>query len=281
MSPNEDPQRLAPLYRVVGPRGSWSDWRKTAMLIRHMTRRQLALRYRGSALGFVWSLLNPILMMVVYTFVFKFVFRLSAPGVPYPVFFLTGLLAWNFIHIATMNSGSSVADNLTLIDKAYFPRYALPLSAVAANLINYVVSLPVLLLFALFYGVTPQASFLLLPFAVLLLVALATALGLLTAALTPFFRDLTQLLELLFFAWFFASPVLYPVSMPQENLDPTVFAFYRLNPVVGVQSLVRGVFLNQTLDLTAIGISVLVTSVLLVVGWIVFQRNARRFDEAV
>lgn len=273
--------RLAPEYRIVGPRGAWSDWRKSIVLVRHLTRRQLEVRYRGSALGFVWSLLNPLLMMAVYTFVFKFVFRMSAPGVPYPMFFLTGLLAWNFIHISATNSGSAVVDNLTLMDKAYFPRVTLPLAAVAANLINYLVSLPILFVFGMYFGILPGTSMLLLPLALLLIVALATGLGLIVAALNPFFRDLTQLMELFFFAWFFASPVLYPVSMARENLGPGVFALYRLNPVVGVQSIIRAVFLEQDLDLLAVTFSALLSLSLLVLGWWLFQRNAPRFDEAV
>lgn len=281
MSPGETATPLAPEYRVSGRRGAWVDWRKSVVLLRHLTRRQLAVRYRGSALGFLWSLLNPILMMAVYTFVFKFVFRMSAPGVPYPVFFLSGLLAWNFMHIATMNSGSAVVDNLALMDKAYFPRVTLPLSAVAANLINYLVALPVLIVFGLCYGIVPGTSMLLLPLAVLHLVALATALGLIAAAWNPFFRDLTQLMELFFFAWFFASPVLYPVSMAQQNLSSGVYALYRLNPVVGVQSLLRAVFLNQRLDPVAVFVSALITMLLLVFGCWLFQRNAPRFDEAI
>src|SRR5205823_7476539 len=120
---------LAPVYQFEGDANVWSDWRKTAMLVKHLTWRHLAARYRGSALGFVWSLLNPMLLMGVYTFVFRFIFRATVPGVPYPVFFLTGILAWNFVNIAAMNAAVSLVDGATLINKIAFPRIVLPLSA--------------------------------------------------------------------------------------------------------------------------------------------------------
>src|SRR6266571_2720861 len=88
---------LDPVYQCEGDADVWSDWRKTATLVKHLTWRHLAARYRGSVLGFVWSLLNPVLLMGVYTFVFSIIFRTTVPGVPYSVFFLTGILAWNFV----------------------------------------------------------------------------------------------------------------------------------------------------------------------------------------
>jgi len=277
-----EPAGLGPgVYAVEGPRSPWSDWRRTAELVRHLTRRNLLARYRGSPLGFVWSLLNPILMMSVYTFVFQYVFRISPPGVPYPVFFLTGIMAWNFLHIATMNSSASILDNLSLINKAYFPRYALPLAAVLANFFNYVVSIPILLVFNLLFGIRPGWSLLLLPLAMLQLLLLAVAVSLIISCLTPFFRDLVQLLEMFFVAWFFASPVLYPATLPQQNLSPAVFWLYELNPVVGSVSAIRAVFLGETILPASVVVAVAVTGTLLVIGIVTFRRLAPRFDTVV
>src|SRR5437870_4030606 len=140
---------LAPVYESAGAANVWSDWRKTATLVKHLTRRHLAARYRGSALGFVWSLLNPVLLMGVYTFVFHFIFRATVPGVPYPVFFLTGILTWNFVNIAAINAAVSLVDGAALINKIAFPRIALPLSAVFSNAVNYLMTLPLLVIFNL------------------------------------------------------------------------------------------------------------------------------------
>ena len=165
-----------PAYVLEGDSDIWSSRSKTAGLIAHLTRRHLAARYRGSTLGFLWSLLNPILMMCVYTFVFQYVLRFETPGVPFPVFFLTGLLAWNFIHTATLNAAASILDNHTLIKQAYFPRIALPLSAVLSNGVNYLVSVPLVVVFNLFFGIHPGWTIVLLPVALVFLMALATGL---------------------------------------------------------------------------------------------------------
>jgi ABC-2 type transport system permease protein len=270
--------RAAPAYVLEGRADTWSDWRRVAGLVRHLTRRHLAARYRGSALGFFWSLLNPIVMMIVYTIVFQYVLRFKTTDIPYPAFFLTGILAWNFIQIASMNAAVSVIDNYTLIQKAYFPRVALPLSAVLSNTTNYLVSLPILVLFNLLFGIEPGFSILLLPLLLLHLIGLALGLGLIFACVTPFFRDLIQLLELLFIAWFFASPVLYPLDFPKSNLPPGAFVLYQLNPATGVLSLVRSVFLGEPLAVSAVIYSTLSTLLLLVLGLTLFHRLSPRFS---
>ena len=270
-----------PAYVLEGNSDIWSSRSKTAGLIAHLTRRHLAARYRGSTLGFLWSLLNPILMMCVYTFVFQYVLRFETPGVPFPVFFLTGLLAWNFIHTATLNAAASILDNHMLIKQAYFPRIALPLSAVLANGVNYVISVPLVVVFNLFFGIHPGWTIVLLPVALVFLTVLATGLGLLAASLTPFFRDLTQLLDLVFLAWFFASPVIYPLSFPRENLPQAAFTLYELNPVAGAMMLVRAALLQESLDPWTVGLSTLSAAALLVLGWRVFRRLEPRFSTAV
>lgn len=274
-------ERTAPRYVADGAADPWRDWRRTAGLLMHLTRRHLAARYRGSMLGFFWSLLNPILMMVIYTFVFQYIFRLSEPGVPYPVFFLTGLLSWNFVQTATLNGSTTIVDNYTLIQKAWFPRWTLPASAVLSNAFNYVVSLPLLLAFCWIFGVVPGWTLVLLPVAVLQMLGVAFGLALITSSLTPFFRDLVQLLEVLFIGWFFATPVLYPASLPRANLSPSMFAVYELNPMAGMISLVRIVFLGERVPASTLVISWIGTALFLLVGALIFRRLAPRFSSAV
>jgi len=274
---SEKVERLPAEYVMQKSADRWSDWRKIADLIRHLTRRQLAARYRGSTLGFFWSLLNPVLMMCIYTLVFKYIFRLSAPGVPYPVFFLTGLLAWSFLQTATMNGAASIVDNYSLINKAYFPRYVLPVASVLSNAFNYLVSLPILIAFCLLFGVRPSWTLLLLPLALLHLLALALGLSMIAAGLTPFFRDLVQLLEVVFVGWFFATPILYPASMAEQNLPPGMHRLYELNPMNGAISFVRTVFLNEPVRPQALAISVVGALIFLVVGTVLFNRLSRRF----
>lgn len=271
----------APAYLLEDRARTWSDWRRTAGLVKHLTRRHLAARYRGSVLGFFWSLLNPLMMMGVYTLVFQYIFRLSSPGVPYPVFFLTGLLAWNFVQTATTNAAVSVIEHWPLIHQAYFPRITLPISTVLSNLFNYVVSIPILIVFCWLFGIAPGPTLLLLPLVLLLLLLLAMALGLIAACLTPFFRDLVQLLDVIFVAWFFATPVLYPASMARTNLPDGVYSLFQFNPALGAIGLVRTVFLGEPVSWPALGVSLVGTVILLAVGVALFNRLASRFPSAI
>jgi lipopolysaccharide transport system permease protein len=270
--------RSAPRYILEGKADTWGDRGRLFGLVRQMTRRHLAARYRGSALGFLWSMLNPVMMMLVYTVVFQYVLRFKTTEIPYPAFFLTGILAWNFIHVATMNAAVSIIDNQPLIHQAYFPRVALPLAAVFSNAANYLVALPILLLFNLLFGIVPGPTLLLLPLAMLYLLALALALGLIFACVTPFFRDLIQLLELGFIAWFFGTPVLYPISFPAENLSVPAFVLYRLNPATGAISLVRAAFLGESVAPATLIYSTISTLILLVLAVGLFRRLAPRFS---
>jgi lipopolysaccharide transport system permease protein len=270
---------LDPVYQFEGDANVWRDWRKTATLVKHLTWRHLAARYRSSVLGFVWSLLNPMLLMGVYTFVFNFIFRATVPGIPYPVFFLTGILAWNFIGIAATNAAVSLVDSAALINKTAFPRLALPISAVFSNAINYLMTLPLLITFNLLFGITPTLSLLLLPCALLLLLLMAIGIGVLLAALMPFFRDLQHLIEVLFTIWFFLTPVLYPMSLVRQNLPEGLLPLYELNPMVGIMHLVHAVFLGQPLPGTSVAIAVGGVFCLLSLGLWVFQRLAIHCSE--
>ncbi len=122
-----------------------------------------ASRYRGSALGFFWTLVNPIMLMFVYTFVFKNIFGQNAAGVPFQVYLMTGILAWNFFSTAAIQASVSLVSGASLVNKSTFPRIVLPASAVLANAVNYLVALPLLLAFILISGVSLTVSFLLCP----------------------------------------------------------------------------------------------------------------------
>jgi ABC-type polysaccharide/polyol phosphate export permease len=271
---------LSPLYQLEGDADTWRDWRKTAMLIKHLTRRRLAARYLGSILGFLWSLLNPLLMMGVYTFVFCFVFRATMPGIPYPVFFLTGILAWNFFNVAVMNAATSVVENASILSKNYFPREVLPVSAVLSNAVSYLATIPILFLFNFIFGIVPSFTLLLLPLVFLLLLLVATGVGLIMASLIPFFHDLLHLLDVLFTAWFFATPVLYPMSFLSGDLPTSLLLLYQLNPMVGVVCLARAAFLGEQVPIAAVILSALGGICLLGLGLWVFSRMESHFCDA-
>ena len=273
------PSLLSPTYTFEGGANVWDDWSRLATLVKHLASRNLALRYRGSALGFVWSLLNPLLLMVVYTFVFRLVFQTTVPGIPYPVFFLTGMLAWNFVSVGAMSAAVSLLEGKALISKCAFPRVALPMSAVLSSAVNYLMTVPILIAFNLLFGIGPTRSLLLFPFALILLLSVALAVGLLLAALIPLFRDLQHLVEVLFITWFLLTPVLYPMDQVARSISKNLSLLYALNPMVGVIELVHAVFLGRPVSGTIMGISLAGTTCFLVVGSLVFRRMAVHVTE--
>lgn len=267
-------------YTLVARADPWRDPRRVVALLAHLTRRHLAARYRGTTLGFAWSLLHPLLHMAVYTFLFSVVLRVAEPGVPYPAFFLTGLLGWSFFRTALANATSSVVDAAPLLHKTAFPRVLLPLSAVAANGLHYLAAVPLLVAFNAAYGIPPGPSLLRFAAAFALWVGLAAACGLWLAALQPFFRDVAQLLDAVLMAGLFASPVLYPSSRALEALPEPLAWVYQANPLVGVLELTRSAFLGTSPPAGPLIGSVVTTLLLLAGGRAFFARRAPRFTEA-
>jgi ABC-2 type transport system permease protein len=263
-----------PVYEVVGD-ANWNSWSKIARLIKHMTWRSLASRYRGSALGFLWTLVNPIMLMLVYTFVFKNIFGQQASGVPFQVYLMTGILAWNFFSTAAIQASVSLVSGAALVNKSTFPRIVLPVSAVLANAVNYLVALPLLFAFIVISGVGLTPALLLLPLAFLLLTIIAIGLGVLLSSLMPFFQDLQHLIEVFFTMWFFLTPIVYEINRIPEQWR----SVYALNPMVGIVEFIHTVFLGQPLHERSLAISLVGTFGILLIGLVVFRRLAPHCTE--
>jgi len=263
-----------PVYEVIGD-ANWNSWNKIARLIKHMTWRSLASRYKGSALGFLWTLVNPIMLMFVYTFVFKIIFQQKAAGVPFEVYLMTGILAWNFFSTAAIQASVSLVSGASLVNKSTFPRIVLPVSAVLANAVNYLVALPLLFAFIFVSGVRPTFAIFLLPFAFLLLTVIAIGLGALLASLMPFFQDLQHLIEVFFTMWLFLTPIVYDISLIPERWR----SWYALNPMVGIVEFIHTVFLGQPLHEKSLGISLVGTLGIVLIGLLVFRRLAPHCTE--
>jgi len=166
---------------------------------------------------------------------------------------------------------------MPLIKRLYFPRIVLPLSAICSNLINYLTTIPILIVFNLTFGIFPSLSILLFPIVLILLLCIATGIGLLAAGIQSFFHDLVQLLDVLFTLWFFATPVMYPMSFLHESLTPNLLNLYILNPMVGVTLLTHAVFLGRPVSMSVVLIAAGGALGLLAVGLWCFSRLALRF----
>lgn len=190
--------------------------------------RDLKARYRGSVLGFLWTFLNPLLLMTIYSLVFSVYMRLNISA--YPIFVFAGLLPWMWFSSALVLGSSSIADSGGLVKRVAFPPQLLPVVAVTATLVNFLLTLPLLFAFVVASGLPLRWTVVALPIPIAILYALALGLALTLAMLTVRYRDLQQLLTNVLTLWFFVTPVLYPKSMVPERFH----AIIELNPMVAV-----------------------------------------------
>ena len=245
-------------------------------LLKNLVSRDLKVRYRNSALGFVWCLLNPFLMMIVFTLVFTILMRnTTIPA--YPVYILTGILAWNFHSTSVTGSVSSIVGNSSLVMKVYFPREVLPISVVLSNAVNFVLALSVLFVMILIFQIPLSLSLLMLPVVLVIQITFSTGLALFISALTVSFRDVEVITETLLLAWFFLTPVFY---RPEDLYPDSARLMYILNPMASIISAYRDILYKGGMPGFDFLARTWITSiVILVAGYVYFRHSAKRFGE--
>lgn len=257
-------------------------------LIRNLVVRDLKVRYKNSVLGVLWSLLNPLMMMLVFTVVFTIMTRASS-NVPYfPVFVLCALLPWNFFSTSVIGATSSILSNANLVNKVYFPREILPLATVLAELVNYCLALVVLFGMILAFGIALTPWALLLPVVILIQIAFTLGIGFMLATLNVFYRDTQQIMGVVMLAWFFMTPIFYPVSILPNNyqlwgitIDVWRWA-HILNPMTSLIATYRVILYNGAPPAYDFLLRTAVTAlVFLLLGIFIFRRYSWRFAEEI
>jgi lipopolysaccharide transport system permease protein len=266
--------------------GHLADLYRYRALIGTLVLRDLRARYRGSLLGFLWSFLNPLLLMLVYALVFSIYLRVPMEG--YAVFLFSGLLPWLWFASSLGHAAGVIVGSGALVKRVLFPAEILPLVSVLANLINMLLSLPLLFVFLLVFGIRPHAVLAFLPLLLLLQFLLTTGLALALAALNVRLRDVEQILTNGLTLLFFPSPILYPLStVPTtlrlgEGLTLPLRPFYFLNPIAGlVQSYQNIFFFGRQPHWIHLGMVTIAAIIALVVGWWVFDRLRDSLAEEV
>ncbi|MGE3402150.1 MAG: ABC transporter permease [Vicinamibacterales bacterium] len=242
--------------------------------------RDLRARYRGSLLGFAWSFINPLLLLLIYTFVFTIVIPARGMGVePYAVFLFCGILPWTWFSSSLLESSNVLVAGGNLIKKVMFPAEVLPLVTVVAGLVHFCFGLPILAAFLIYFGVPVHPDLALLPLIVLAQLVLTIGLALLVSSLTVHFRDVRDLLANLLTLWFFATPIIYPV----EQAPPRVQQLLNLNPFTHLAVLYQeALFRQEPFDETwRLGVVVAIALVTLAVGYFVFDRLRDTLAEEV
>lgn len=251
-------------------------WRYRDLLY-FLTWRDIAVRYKQTALGVLWAILQPLLSMVVFTIFLGRLAGVPSDGVPYPIFSYLGLLPWMYFSGAVTRSGASVVGSANLLTRVYFPRVLVPLSATLSALVDFAIAFAVLGGLMGWYGVRPALSaVLLVPLAALTAVA-ATGIGMWLAALNVRYRDVQYAIPFLMQLWMFATPVVYPASIVPEQWRP----LFALNPMTGIIEAYRASILGRPLDWSTLGVSALSAVVLGAAGAWQFHRMERTFADVV
>lgn len=202
-------------------------------LLGNLTRKELKVKYKNSVLGFVWTLLNPALYLVVFSVVFQEVLRVQVPY--YAIFFLSGLLVWNFFSTALSSGTGSITTNAQLVQKVWFPREILPLAAIGAAVVHFCLQATVLVASLAIFQRAPSLEYAIaLPYAILVLLILASALAIALSAINVYLRDTEHLLELALLAWFWLSAIVYPYRQIAERLGAGREWIASLNPVIPI-----------------------------------------------
>ena len=228
-----------PVMRITPPTRWWIlpfgelwDFRE---LVYFFVWRDIKIRYKQTAIGAAWAVLQPLLTMLIFSLFFGRLAHIPSEGLPYPIFYYSALLPWMYFAAALQNATNTIVENQRVITKVYFPRLALPLASVLSGLVDFAVSFAMFVVLMIYYGIRPTPAILWFPAFILLAILTALGVGLWLSALNALYRDVRYVLPFLVQFWLFASPVAYPASLVPQKWR----WLYGLNPMAGVIEGVR------------------------------------------
>ncbi|MBP7375492.1 MAG: ABC transporter permease [Pyrinomonadaceae bacterium] len=251
-------------------------WRHRELLF-FMVWRDVMIRYKQTFIGVAWAILQPVLTTAVFTVIFSNFARFDTSEVPYPLFALSGVMIWLFVHTSITMASNSFVTNTNLVTKIYFPRLILPLAATIAALTDLIFSLVIAIMLMFYFGVAVTPQVLYAPLFLLLAILLAASLGTLFSALNVRFRDVKFALPFLLQVWMIASPIFYPTSLLSEKWR-LVFA---VNPITGILSGFRSSLFGTSFDWQVIGVSSISIILIAVISLLVFKWMEDDFADIV
>jgi len=245
-------------------------------LILVLTAKEIKVKYKSSFLGYLWSLLHPLSMAVVFYFAFKFVMKIPVEN--FTLFLISGLFPWQWFSNSVASSASSLLANSSLIKKVNFPRYFIPLSLVLNDAFHFVVSLPVIIGFVLFYHVPITPSWIYgVPLLMITQFLITYGLSLMVSSINLFFRDMERLIMIGLNILFYLTPIIYDVSLVPEQFRN----YFLFNPLFGVIEGWHNLFLKGFVDWKLYGISLIQSLAIFFIGFLVFKRLSWRFAEVL
>jgi lipopolysaccharide transport system permease protein len=293
-------------WRLVNARELW----KFRELLGFLIWRDVKVRYKQTLLGAAWAVLQPLLMMIVFTIFFARMAEVNSGGHPYPLFAFAGLLPWTFFSTAIANAGNSVVGNERLISKIYFPRLIIPFSSVGAALVDFVVAFGMMIVLMVSYRVTPTAQLICVPLVVALVTIAALGVGTVLASLNVAYRDFRYVIPFLVQLWMFATPTVYmqpaEYALPQDvaaantrssgldmNLETGhaveshralpgyIHTLLDLNPLVGLIASFRAAVLGDPMPWRSLGLSAVGAALMFIVGCLYFRHVENSFADII
>ena len=266
----------------IKPSGRWitldlKDLWAYRELLYFLTWRDVKIRYKQTAIGIAWAVLQPVLTTAIFTVIFSKFARFDTKDVPYPLFALSGLMLWLFVHTSISMASNSFVNNTNLVTKVYFPRLIVPVAATLASLFDLLFGVVILIGLMIYYGTGLSINLLFTPLFLLLGVLQAVAFGTLFSALNVRFRDVKFALPFLLQVWMIASPIFYPASLLSEKWK-LVFA---LNPLTGILEGFRSSLFATPFDLDVISVSTVSLIILAMFSMFVFKKMEDDFADMI
>ncbi|UQZ83960.1 Polysialic acid transport protein KpsM [Paenibacillus konkukensis] len=245
-------------------------------MLKSLVLTDLRTRYKGSVMGFLWTFLNPLLLLAIYSVVFSFIMRQNIEN--YPMFLFCAILPWTFFSSCIQSCSGIILRNSNLVKKIYFPREILPLSVIIAGVINYFFGLVILIPSLLLTGIHINISLVAFPLILFVQTLLVLGISLIVSAMNVYFRDLEHIIAIVLQAAFYITPIIFPISMV-----PKEFQFYfLLNPMTEIIQAYRNIFYYGVMpDFSHLFLYLLYSLIVLVIGWAIFNKLQKSFAEEI
>jgi len=257
---------------------NWQELKEYRELLYFLALREIKIRYKQTIMGASWALLQPLFTMIVFTLIFGGLAQMPSEGIPYPIFSYSGLLIWTYFSNSLSKSSNSLVGNGNLLSKVYMPRIFIPMAPCLAGILDYGISMSILVVMMIYYRFVPNVTILLLPFIVIMTFLLASGLGYWLSSICVKYRDVQFILPFFIQMLMFVSPVIYPTDIVGERLQWLLY----LNPLTGLIDAHRACILGYApVDFISLSISAVVTIVIFVSGIFYLKSTEKYFADLI
>jgi lipopolysaccharide transport system permease protein len=267
---------------VIQPQRRWLNFELNEVwqyreMVYYLTLRDIQIRYKQTAIGIVWAVLQPVITTIIFTIIFSGLARFESGATPYPLFALSGLLIWLYVNNSVNQASMGLITNIPLVTKVYIPRVIVPISMIFSCLLDMLIGAVILIGMVIYYQVSFTPQIFLAPFFILMAIFLSAGVGILFGAINVLFRDVKHALPFMLQIWMFLSPVFYGPEMLTDKWRMVL----RFNPMYGILQGFRASLLGGEYDWPAIGYAVIFIAIVFTGGFIIFKRLEDKFADVI